>query len=64
MVELADLLGAAVEGGGSDLHLKVGARPHLRVDGALVALELPPLTTADTEHLARTAIPPAPTASR
>lgn len=42
-------LGAAVEAGASDLHLKVGARPRARVDGVLTDLaDLPPLTTDDS----------------
>jgi twitching motility protein PilT len=54
---LSDLLAAAVEHAGSDLHLKVGATPHLRVDGHLAPLDLPALTSADTEHLALSALP-------
>jgi twitching motility protein PilT len=57
MVELSDLLAAAVEHVGSDLHLKVGAAPHLRVDGRLVPLPLPTLSFADTQHLAATSVP-------
>lgn len=59
MATLSDLLAAAVEHAGSDLHLKVGAAPHLRVDGHLVALPLPPLTAADTAELAAATIPAA-----
>jgi twitching motility protein PilT len=57
MADLSDLLTAAVEHAGSDLHLKVGAAPHLRVDGKLTPLDLPVLTSADTERLADDAIP-------
>ncbi len=34
-----ELLKTAIEKGASDLHLKVGSRPVLRIDGELVALE-------------------------
>jgi twitching motility protein PilT len=38
-VQLNDLLTIAVERGASDLHLKVGSRPMLRLGGRLVAVE-------------------------
>ena len=36
---------------GSDLHLKVGFPPSLRLAGVLRQMQLPPLTTADMERL-------------
>ena len=36
---------------GSDLHLKVGFAPSLRLAGVLRQMQLPPLTTADMERL-------------
>ncbi len=36
---------------GSDLHLKVGLAPSLRLSGVLRQMQLPPLTTADMERL-------------
>jgi twitching motility protein PilT len=38
---------------GSDLHLKVGSAPRLRVDGRLVRLEAPPITREVAEKLLR-----------
>ena len=57
MADLATLLREAVGRAGSDLHLKVGTAPHLRVDGRLVALDLPALTADDTDALAAATIP-------
>ena len=51
--ELDKLLKAAVENGGSDLHLRVGAPPKLRVRGSLRSLGTTMLTPADTEALMR-----------
>ena len=36
---------------GSDLHLKVGLAPSLRLAGVLRQMQLPPLSTADMERL-------------
>ena len=36
---------------GSDLHLKVGLPPAMRLAGVLRQMQLPPLTTADMERL-------------
>jgi len=47
-----DLLKIAIEMDASDLHLKVGNHPQVRVNGRLVAVErLPRLTVEDTENL-------------
>jgi len=40
-----------IESGASDLHLKVGTRPQIRVDGELRMTEDPPPTTADLEDI-------------
>jgi twitching motility protein PilT len=42
---------------GSDLHLKVGSPPLMRVDGVLGRTEEPPLTPDDAEHIARYLMP-------
>jgi twitching motility protein PilT len=42
-----------VEAGASDLHLKVGLPPTIRVDGILEQTPFPPMTAADTEKAAR-----------
>jgi twitching motility protein PilT len=52
-----DFLRYMVEVGGSDLHLKAGAVPFVRVDGALQPCPFPTLTPADTDALAASLIP-------
>jgi twitching motility protein PilT len=56
-MDAGELLRHLVEKGGSDLHLKVGSPPFLRVDGALVPAQFPPLTAPDTESLAAELLP-------
>ncbi|MFH1562673.1 MAG: type IV pilus twitching motility protein PilT [Nitrospirota bacterium] len=52
-MNINELLEIAIKTNASDLHLKVGIPPLLRVYGDLVAMEsLPPLTAADTKNLA------------
>jgi twitching motility protein PilT len=51
-VEIQELLRYAVERGASDLHLKVGNVPFIRVDGALQPTQFPTLAAADTEAFA------------
>ncbi len=48
-----------VQTGASDLHLKAGNRPLIRVDGELVALDADaaPLMPRDTEHVLRSLLP-------
>ncbi len=53
------LLEAMLENGASDLHLRVGRSPSLRVNGELVAVEGPALTAAETEALVLGVVPPA-----
>ncbi len=48
-MEINELLRYAVERGASDLHLKVGNVPFIRVDGDLQPTAFPALTPADTE---------------
>ena len=55
---LERLLHVLKELDGSDLHLKAGAPPRVRVDGSLMALPgEPELTTDDTEQLVKDIIP-------
>jgi len=56
-MEISDLLRRMVEMGGSDLHLKVGGVPYVRVDGVLTATDLPALSGTDTEAFAGDLIP-------
>ena len=53
------LLEAMLENGASDLHIRVGRSPSLRVNGELVAVEGPALTAAETEALVFGAVPAA-----
>ncbi len=48
-----ELLQATVDEGASDLHIRVGVPPMLRIHGALTPLDIPPLEAEDTERLAR-----------
>ncbi len=49
--EMDELLQLTVDEGASDLHIRVGIPPMLRIHGALTPLDLPPLTPEDTERL-------------
>ncbi|MGI8906431.1 MAG: type IV pilus twitching motility protein PilT [Candidatus Sumerlaeaceae bacterium] len=49
---LDDLLQEQVERGASDLFLKAGQRPCLRIDGEIVMLDYPELTMDDTHSIA------------
>jgi twitching motility protein PilT len=51
-INITDLLQATVDEGSSDLHIRVGVPPMLRIHGSLTPLDSPPLTSADTEALA------------
>ena len=57
MLDLDGLLRFAVEQGASDVHLKVGSRPRLRVDGRLREGPFDTVEPADTERLAAAVIP-------
>jgi twitching motility protein PilT len=59
VLDLDRLLHAAVEQRASDLHLKVGSRPWVRVDGALVEAPFDTIEPGDTEDLAGRIIPAA-----
>jgi twitching motility protein PilT len=58
LVDLTSLLRILSEEGGSDLHLKVGAPPTIRVDGKLRRLPGDRLTNADTAAAAAEILPP------
>ena len=57
-MEVSELLRTMVEMGGSDLHLKVGSVPFVRVDGTLTPTEYPTLSPNDTETIAAELLPP------
>ncbi len=52
-INMTDLLQATVDEGSSDLHIRVGVPPMLRIHGHLTPLDSPALTPEDTEALAR-----------
>ena len=52
-----DLLQATVDEGSSDLHIRVGIPPMLRVHGSLTPLDSPPLTREDTYELVKSVTP-------
>ena len=58
MTSMLAWLEALVAAKGSDLHLKVGSPPRMRVDGRLVMLEGPSLTPEVAENLLRDLIRP------
>ena len=51
--DMSVLMGLAVEEGASDIHIRVGTPPLLRVSGALRAVNCPPLTPDDTDAMMR-----------
>ena len=57
MVDLDELLRFAIHVGASDLHVKVGSRPRVRVDGRLEETEFTPVIPSDTERIAFTIMP-------
>ena len=54
----AELLRYMVEVGASDLHLRSGSAPFVRVDGRLEPCPLPALSSHDTEMIATELVPP------
>lgn len=57
MVDLDELLRFAIHVGASDLHVKVGSRPRVRIDGHLEETEFTPVGPSDTERIAFTIMP-------
>jgi len=57
VVDLNQLLRATVERGASDLHVKVGATPFIRIDGRLEPIEIEPVSAEDTERIAFSIMP-------
>jgi twitching motility protein PilT len=56
-MEIESLLKRVVDSGGSDLHLKVGLPPLIRIHGELTPLDLPPLGLEDTRTIADLLLP-------
>ena len=59
MLDLDNLLRDSVQREASDVHIKVGSPPYLRVDGHLIACPMDPVTPADTERVAFAIMPKA-----
>lgn len=57
-VEMSELLQLTVDEGASDLHIRVGLPPILRIHGALSPLDIPPMTPEDTERLMKSITAP------
>jgi twitching motility protein PilT len=57
VLELDNLLRESVQREASDVHIKVGSPPYLRVDGHLVPCDMEPVTPADTERIAFAIMP-------
>ena len=59
MLDLDQVLREAVDRGASDVHIKVGSPPHIRLDGELVTVAGDPIQPADTERVAFAIMPKA-----
>ncbi|HZQ84241.1 MAG TPA: hypothetical protein VFA83_05365, partial [Acidimicrobiales bacterium] len=55
--ELTELLEWTIEQRGSDLHVKVGSVPHVRIDGHLKPSPFPAVTAATTERMVAAIMP-------
>ncbi|MDR3012057.1 MAG: type IV pilus twitching motility protein PilT [Chitinispirillales bacterium] len=53
-----EVLAQQVAVGASDVHFKVGRPPLVRIDGKLKQLDIPPVTTEDTERMAKQFLSP------
>ena len=47
MLDMDELLSLAIDQNASDIHIAVGIPPKFRISGALVDVNVPPLTTTD-----------------
>jgi twitching motility protein PilT len=56
-VQIAPYLNAVVVNGGSDLHLKAGGPPRIRISGSLVPLQVEPLTPEQSWEIIRETMP-------
>src|SRR5207302_5415066 len=57
VIDIDALLRTLAAKGGSDLHLKVGAPPMIRVDGVLKRLQADRLSPTDTAEVAKKVMP-------
>ncbi|MGH2829603.1 MAG: type IV pilus twitching motility protein PilT [Actinomycetota bacterium] len=51
-MDIEDLLRTTVDRRASDLHIRAGGPPYMRIDGDLFPVDSPPMSAADTERLA------------
>ncbi|MGZ4138898.1 MAG: type IV pilus twitching motility protein PilT [Actinomycetota bacterium] len=51
-MDIESLLRASAENMASDIHVRAGGPPYLRVDGDLIPVDVPPLAPEDSERLA------------
>lgn len=58
VLDLDELLRFMVMHGASDLHIKVGSRPFIRIDGQLSATEFEEVSASDAEQVAFSVMPP------
>jgi twitching motility protein PilT len=58
MLDLENLLRTVADNSGSDLHLRVGSPPRIRVDGVLRGLPGDPVASADTRGIAHAIMSP------
>lgn len=59
MIDINELLRYAAEQGASDLHIKVGSRPFVRIDGHLDETPFDQITPTDSERIAMAIMPQA-----
>ena len=52
IMDIESLLRASAENMASDIHVRAGGPPYLRVDGDLIPVDVGPLTPEDSERLA------------
>jgi twitching motility protein PilT len=57
VLDLDQLLRGAVEQGASDVHIKVGSPPFIRVDGRLDRTDLAAVSPVETERIAFAIMP-------
>ena len=57
MLDLDQLLAYAVERGASDVHIKVGSPPYIRIDGRLERIEHASVSPVETERIAFAIMP-------
>ena len=57
MLDLDRVLREAVDRGASDVHIKVGSPPHIRLDGELTPVADESVAAADTERVAFAIMP-------